>query len=310
MSDDAFHRKLVADLATATLREQRARRRWRTFFTFLFFAYLVAVTALFYRGDEGIGIGAMGGVGEPYAAVIQISGTIEAGGMNASSRINGLLKDAFADKNSKGVILEINSPGGSAVESHRIYNEIRRLREKHPDKPIVAVAGDFCTSGGYFIAAAADDIYADPASLIGSIGVIFSSFGFTGTMEKLGVERRVQTAGGNKNLLDPFSPEEAEGIAAIEDILDDIHAVFLKAVKDGRGERLAADVRIFDGTIFSGSDSLELGLIDGFDDIGGVARDVMGVEKMLYYRQQDWLDSILGKFGAFASGGVLARAPL
>lgn len=304
MPDDEFNRKLVTELATASLREQRARRHWRAFFTLLFFAYLATVTVLFYQGKQG---SSGGSINEPYAAIIQISGTIEAGGDNSSSLINGLLKDAFADEHSKGVILEINSPGGSAVESNRIYNEILRLREKHPDKPIIAVAGDFCTSGGYFIAAATDDIYADPASLIGSIGVIFSGFGFTGVMEKLGIERRVQTAGGNKNLLDPFSPQNSEGREVIGEILEDIHALFLQAVKDGRGERLAQDARIFDGSIFSGSESMELGLIDGFSDIGGVARDVIGVEKVLYYKKRDWYDSLLGRFGGLMSG-VLAHS--
>lgn len=286
MSDDP-HKHFVEELAAASLREKRAARRWGILFKSLLLLYIFTITwvslapmeSSFDNKEEG----------EGHAAIIRIAGLIADGEDTASSLVNAQLREAFENKNAKGIILEINSPGGSAVESHRIYQEIRRLREKFPDKKVYAVAGDFCASGGYFIAAAADEIFADPASLIGSIGVIFSSFGFVEAMEKLGVERRVQTAGNSKNILDPFSQETIDGRAAIEGILQDIHQVFIDAVRQGRGERLRDDPDIFNGSIYSGNRSLEMGLIDGFDDIGGVARDKIGVEEIIYYsRQGEW----------------------
>lgn len=310
MPDDP-NQKLVHDLATASLREQRARRRWSVFFRLLFFGYIIGVTVLYYAGPRSGGSVGLGGDAAHYAAAIQINGAITADGANSAAAVNSLLRSAFEDEYAKGIILEINSPGGSAVESNRIYNEIRRLREKHPGKKVIAVAGDFCASGGYFIAAAADEIYADPASIIGSIGVIFSGFGFVETLEKLGIERRVQTAGGSKNLLDPFQPQRAEDTAVITGILDDVHAVFKQAVRDGRGERLADDARIFSGTLFSGSDSIALGLADGFNDSGGVARDIIGVEDILYYGKQEWWDNVFNRFSELLApaGGVMAVAP-
>ena len=308
MSDlnDDFHRKLLGELASASFKEQRARRRWGVFFKLLFFSYLIAITILYYQNMQQRSIFYTGDTA--HAAIIKISGIINANNDNSAATINNLLREAFRNDNSKGIILEINSPGGSAVESHRIYNEIQRLRKKYPDKPLIAVAGDFCTSGGYFIAAAADSIYADPASVLGSIGVILSSFGFVDAMEKLGIERRVQTAGGSKSLLDPFLPQKEQDRATMKKILNDIHAVFKEAVKSGRGDRLSADERLFTGTLFSGSEGVEVGLIDGFNDIGGVARDIIGVDEVLYYnRQYDWLDTIIGKFGIlFADNHILA----
>lgn len=305
-SDTDFNRQLVKELSFAALKEQRARRRWSIFFRLILLLYLITVTVLYFQNKSesaahDFGAGA-------HAAVIPIIGTIEAGGSNSAHLINTQLRRAFASKNSKGIILEINSPGGSAVESHRIYQEIRRLREKHPDKSVIAVTGDYCASGGYFIAAAADLIYADPASIIGSIGVIFSGFGFTGALDKLGVERRVQTAGSNKNLLDPFLPEREGDKQIITAILEDVHLIFRQAVEKGRGERLAADARIFDGTLFSGADSMTLGLIDGFGDTGSVSRDILEVDKYLYYREDDWLEKILGRFNAVLAPGGGARA--
>ncbi|MCH9705424.1 MAG: S49 family peptidase [Proteobacteria bacterium] len=290
--DDIFNRELVQQLASSSLREQRARRRWSVFFKFLFFTYLITVTVFYYQADSSRDRHDDG----KHAAIIAINGTITAEGDNSSDNINSLLRNAFNNEHAEGIILAINSPGGSAVESNRIYNEIRRLRKKHPEKPLIAVAGDFCASGGYFIAAAADNIYADPASIIGSIGVIFSGFGFVGAMEKLGVERRVVTAGSNKNLLDPFLPQNADDEKIIDTLLQDVHALFKNAVIEGRGDRLTNDSRLFDGTLFSGQSSVELGLIDGFNDTGGVARDIIGVDNIIYYQQRDWVSHFIGKF--------------
>lgn len=289
--NDHSDREFIYKLAAESLAEQRARRRWGIFFKLLLVAYIVFVTALYYQ--QGV---KSGGRYDPHAAIISISGVIGANGPNSSETINSVLRSAFEEENSVGVILEINSPGGSAVEANRIYNEIRRLREKYPDKPIIAVAGDYCASGGYYIAAAADHIYADPGSIVGSIGVIYSSFGFVEAMEKFGIERRVLTAGSNKNLNDPFSPQLEEGQQVIDELLSDIHAVFIEAVKNGRGERLVQDSRVFNGAFFSGSDSVELGLVDGLGDIGSVTRDILEVEEVLYYQKSDWFDSVVGRF--------------
>jgi len=233
-------------------------------------------------------------------------------GNDASSDIiNDHLRRAFKSKAAAGIILDINSPGGSAVESHRIYKEIRRLRQQYPDKKVYAVIGDLCASGGYFIAAAADEIYGDEASMVGSIGVIFSSFGFVDAMDKLGVERRVQTAGDNKNLLDPFSPQTEAEAAVIDKILSNIHEVFIGAVKEGRGSRIHSRADIYSGAVFGGDDSVRLGLMDGFNDVGGVARDLIGVEDVVYYEDDDVFGKVLSAVPAYFGwhgGGVRAEA--
>lgn len=297
-SSETEERKFLQELAGASLKEQRARRRWGVFFKLLFFAYLLVVTLLAVGGlDEFDGRG--GGItpGGGHAALIDIQGPIFAGGDNSAENINAQLRRAFSNDSARGIILQINSPGGSAVESHRIYKEIRRLRNKYPDKKLYAVAGDFCASGGYFIAAAADKIYADEGSILGSIGVVFSSFGFVGTLEKLGVERRVITAGTNKNMLDPFSPERGEDVVALRRILLDVHKVFIDAVKAGRGAVLSDSPALFSGAVFGGAESLRLGLIDGFNDSGGVARDMLGVDEIVYYDPpKDVLGELLDSF--------------
>ncbi len=298
--NDNFEKKLIAQLATSALNEQRIKRRWGIFFKLFFIVYIVTITVISLNSaylDDAVEGG--DGDGDGFAAVININGTIEANGPNSSHSINHFLRQAFKNENAKGIILNINSPGGSAVESNRIYKEIMRLREKHPEKKIYAVTGDYCASGGYFIAAATHKIFVDEASLVGSIGVIFSSFGFVNTMEKLGVERRVITAGTNKNMLDPFSEENEEGKAVVRSLVKDIHGVFISAVKEGRGDRLSTTTpEIFEGAVYSGIDSIQLGLADDYNDMGGVARDIIGVDEVVFYQEKKWFDEIAKEFSA------------
>ena len=302
MTSEQSDRRLLEELATDALRERRARRRWGIFFRALFLAYLVVVTALaFYRAPPDAAP-----VGE-HTAVVDIAGVILADdGVDAES-VNRRLRRAFANDDAKGVVLRVNSPGGSPVESNRIYKEIRRLKEKH-GKKVIAVAGDRCASGGYFVASAADEIYVDEASLVGSIGVIYGGFGFAEAMKKLGVERRVVAAGDNKNMLDPFSPSRPEDAARLREILEDVHRVFIDAVKAGRGGRLVESGDVFSGGIYSGVESVRLGLADGVGDAHYVAREVIGAEKMLVYRDdRPWPEELLDRFTvsvARALGGV------
>ena len=299
-------RKLVERLAESSIREQRARRRWGVFFRILFFGYLCAVTAAFFLDAPKLDYG---DEDSPHAAVVEINGVIAAGGDNDSLRIGGILREVFKNEAAKGVILRINSPGGSPVEANRIYRELVRLRRMHPDKKVYAVAGDLCASGGYYIAAGADEIYVDENSLIGSIGVILSGFGFTEALGKLGVERRVHAAGENKNFLDPFLPPSPEDAEYIGGILNSVHENFMAAVREGRGGRLSARPEIFSGAVFSGGRGVELGLADGVGDSNYVAREIIGVEEVVYYNGgKDFLDSFIDRLGAKISAA--AQSPV
>ena len=306
-SEQQSDRRLLEELATEALRERRARRRWGIFFRALFFAYLIFVTALALRDAPEKEWTA------EHTAVVDISGVISSRLGASAESVNRTLRRAFEAEGAKGVILRVNSPGGSAVESNRIFREILRLK-KESGKKVVAVAGDTCASGGYFIAAAADEIYVDEASVVGSIGVVHGSFGFTGAMEKLGVERRVVAAGSDKNMLDPFSPARPEDAARIGEILDDIHGVFIGAVREGRGERLSAagEEDIFSGRIYGGAESVRLGLADGLGDAGYVAREIIGAEKLLIYEdERPWMEELLEQFSVSLAGAFagMLQAP-
>ena len=293
MENENKDRQLVERLAETSLREQRARRRWGVFFRILFFGYIFTLTALVYTSDTNDF-----SYDENHAAVVDIEGVIEAGGNVNAKDVNAALREAFANETAQGIILNINSPGGSPVEANRIYRELRRLRQKYPDKKVYAVVGDICASGGYYIAAGSDEIYVDENSIVGSIGVISANFGFVEAIEKLGVERRVQTAGKSKNLLDPFLPVNVNDEAVLGRILDNVHENFITAVRDGREERLSQHPDIFSGAIFSGGRSIELGLADGIGDLGYVARDVIGVENIVYYSSGiDVIDDLIKRLG-------------
>ncbi|MDX1605720.1 MAG: S49 family peptidase, partial [Candidatus Competibacterales bacterium] len=225
-------------------------------------------------------------------------GLIADGTGTSAQYVIGGLRAALENPATAGVILAINSPGGSPVQSGLIHDAVLRLREQHPDIPVVAVAADVCASGGYYVAVAAESIYADQASLVGSIGVVAGSFGFVEAMERLGIERRLYTAGDNKALLDPFSPEQPEQVDYFQGLLEQIHQQFIEAVQQGRGERLAADENLFSGLIWSGERGVELGLVDGLGSVRSVAEDVIGEAELVDYTQgQDWIDRLLVKLG-------------
>jgi protease IV len=293
MSDANWEREVIEKLATSALREQRSARRWGIFFKLLGFAYLTILLLLLLlpRLDD-VSSG-------KHTALVEIVGVIDSKGDASADRVTVALQSAFKDKNTQGVILRINSPGGSPVQAGIIYDEIKRLRGLYPNTPMYAVVEDLCASGGYYIAAAADKIYVDKASIVGSIGVIMDGWGFTGTMEKLGVERRALTAGENKAFLDPFSPEDEKQKKHALTMLNEIHQQFIEVVRKGRGKRLKESPDMFSGLMWTGAKSIELGLSDGFGSVDYVAREVLKAEDIVDYTQKDNLAERFAKrFGA------------
>jgi protease-4 len=300
-----WERETLQKLLTEALREQRARRRWGIFFKLLGFAYVAAI--LWWIFD-------IGGVGEPktrgpHTAVIAIEGAIgPSTRANADNTIEAL-RAAFKDKGTRGIVLRINSPGGSPVQAGLIYDEIRRLRAERKDVAVYAVIEELGASAAYYVAAAADKVYVNRASLVGSIGVLIDSFGFTGAMEKLGIERRLLTAGANKGLLDPFSPMSDAQRAHAQALLDDIHQQFIAAVRGGRGESLKNSNELFSGLIWTGAQSIKLGLADDFGSVRSVARDVIEAPELIdYTRRENILDRVARRVGA--EFGAALRASL
>lgn len=293
--EPGWEQAVLEKLAFAAVEEQKKTRRWGIFFKFLTFTYLaVAIGLLAYpRLEADIS------TEQGHAAVVDVLGMIAEGeAANADTIIEGL-RDAVKDKNTKGIILNINSPGGSAVQSAYVYDEIRRQKAEHPDMPIYAVVGDMCASGGYYVASAADKIYVSQASLIGSIGVIMNGFGFSNVLEKLGVERRLLTAGEHKALLDPFSPLNQQEAKHMQSLLDQVHQQFINAVKQGRGNRLKESPEMFSGLVWNGVEGVKLGLADDFGSVDSVARTVLGTEEKLNFTPREQLiDRLAGKFGA------------
>ncbi len=289
--------KLLEKTLLASVHEQRRSRRWGIFFKLLTFIYLFGALALFSPLISNQG----GGSSSPHTAVIEVRGMIADKEAASADNIVGSLRAAFKDTNTKGVILRINSPGGSPVQSGYVYDEIRRLRGENPNIKVYAVISDLGASGAYYIASAADQIYADKASLVGSIGVTAASFGFVDTMEKLGVERRVYTSGEHKAFLDPFQPQKDEETRFWKTVLDTTHKQFIDSVKKGRGDRLkdAEHPELFSGLIWSGEQALSLGLIDGLGSTSYVAREVIGQEEMVDFTvQESPLDRFTKKLGA------------
>lgn len=279
MRDSGWERGLIEQLSTASLKEQRRARRWGIFFKSLFFFYLFF---LLYMGVKEQGLSEASRTKE-HTAMVEVNGLIsDATKAKADTIIEGL-RDAFDDENTKGVVLRINSPGGSPVQSDYVYREIKRLRTLHKDIPLYAVIVDVGASGAYYIASAADNIYVNPASIVGSIGVLMNGFGFTGAMDKLGVERRLLTAGESKGMLDPFTPLQEDEVAHVKGLLNTIHQQFITAVKEGRGERLKDDPQLFSGKFWTGEQSIELGLADAIGDVDYVAREVIKVEDVVDY---------------------------
>ncbi|QSP93484.1 S49 family peptidase [Marinobacter salinisoli] len=296
--------KLIEKLVLSMQAEQRKSRRWGIFFKFLTFAYLFGLLLLFKLPVSDTIEGATG----QHTAVVQVDGPIAADELASADNIVGSLRTAFEAENSAAVVLRINSPGGSPVQSGYIYDEIRRLREEYPDKKVYAVISDIGASGAYYIASAADEIYANRASLVGSIGVVAGGFGFTDVMDKIGVERRLYTAGENKAFLDPFSPERQEEVSFWKDVLENTHQQFIDAVKTGRGERLAEDERLFSGLVWSGEQAVELGLVDGLGSTSWVARQLVGEEELVdYSHRKSPLQNLVDQLGVAFGEGFAAR---
>jgi protease-4 len=281
---------LLEKVAFATLQEQRAKRRWGIFFKLAGLAYLIALPALLMDWGDSEQL-----ADRRHTAVIHLRGTIEAQGEASAQNLNDALEAAFADKGTAGVILRVNSPGGSPVQAGIVHDEILRLRTAHPQIPIYAVVEDVCASGGYYVAVAADKIFVDKASIVGSIGVLMDAFGFTGTMEKLGIERRLLTAGENKGFLDPFSPQDLKQKEHAQVLLREIHQQFIEVVRRGRGDRLQETPELFSGLMWTGSQSVSLGLADGLGTVGSVARDVIKAEKLVEYTVKDNLAERLAR---------------
>ena len=297
----AWERETLEKLAFATLAEQRARRRWNIFFRFLFAALILLGLALAfdYTGAD------MEAVGK-HSALIEIDGTIEGGGGSGSAdSVIPALNRAFSDVAAVGVILRINSPGGSPVQAGIINDEIQRLRKAYPQKPLYVVVDEMCASGGYYIAVAADRIYVNKASIVGSIGVLMDGFGFTGLMDKLGVERRLLTAGENKGFLDPFSPVQPNQVEYARGMVNEIHQQFIDVVRQGRGKRLKETPDMFTGLFWSGARAVELGLADGFGTVNTVARNEFKTDDIVDYTKHEGLpERVLKKFGAAVGAGA------
>jgi len=305
MSDNGEHweRGLIEKLATAALKEQRRARLWGIFFKLLTFAYITVIILL------AIDWKSAGEVSGKHTALVEVSGIISPGTDASAERVTVALQAAFKDKNTQGVVVRINSPGGSPVQAQNIYEEMRRLRKLHPGIPLYAVVEDLCASGGYYVAAGADRIYVAKSSIVGSIGVRMDGFGVTGLMEKLGIERRLLTAGENKGFLDPFLPVDERQKQHAQTLLEDIHKQFIAVVREGRGKRLKETPDMFTGLIWTGQKSLELGLADAFGSLDYVAREVIKAENIVDYTQKENLaEKFARRFGAGAASAILELA--
>jgi protease-4 len=297
------YEKMVRDLAFSAVNEQRSKRRWRIFFVFLFFAYLTPPLYLLIEsyGPTGADDSVSSGNGK-HTALVSLDGVIAAGEQAGASNIVAGLEAAFKNADTAAVILEINSPGGSPVQSAYIYDEILRLREAHQSIPIYTVVSDIAASGGYFVASATDNIYVNQSSLVGSIGVRMDNFGFVELMKNIGVERRLLTAGENKGLLDPFLPENLAQKSHLQEMLNEVHQHFITAVKNGRGDRLSEQEGLFSGLIWTGEKAINLGLADAYGTTKSVARDIVKVEKVVDFTpKSEFFDRIAERIGAAAS---------
>ncbi|MBZ0333858.1 S49 family peptidase [Marinobacter sp. AL4B] len=296
--------KLIEKLVMSLQAEQKRSRRWGIFFKLLTFIYLFALIAMIRSPiSDGMGV-----VPDQHTALVELSGPISADELASADNLVGSLRAAFEAETSKAVVLRINSPGGSPVQSGYVYDEIKRLRQEYPEKKVYAVIADVGASGAYYIAAAADEIYANRASLVGSIGVVAGGFGFNTLMEKLGVERRLYTAGENKAFLDPFTPEREEDVEFWQSVLENTHNQFISAVKEGRGDRLVDNDKLFSGLVWSGEQALEFGLIDGLGSSSWVAREVVGAEELVdYSRGPSPFQQFIEQLGVSFGEGVAAH---
>jgi protease IV len=300
-----WERATLEKLAFAALNEQKATRRWKTFVRLAWLAFFVVMAWIVF-GPSGSTSNASSSM--THTAVIEIRGEIMPGSDASAEFVVAALKSAFEDEAAKGIVLLINSPGGSPVQAGMINDEIRRLKAIHK-KPIYAVVEETCASAAYYIAVAADTIYVDKASIVGSIGVLMDSFGFTGLMEKLGVERRLMTAGENKGFLDPFSPQTEPQKAHAQAMLNQIHKQFIDTVKAGRGKKLKETPDMFSGLFWSGQQAIDMGLADELGTLDSVARDVIKVEDLVdYTRRENVAERLAKRFGAAVGEGAFKAA--
>jgi protease-4 len=302
-STPGWERATLEKLVFATLKEQQAARRWKTFMRLIWLAVFGAVAWFIYSADS-----VSTSISTPHTAVIEIRGEIASGAEASAANVVSSLVSAFEDPGAQAIVLLIDSPGGSPVQAGIINDEITRLKALH-SKKVYAVVEETCASAAYYIAAAADDIYVDKASLVGSIGVLMDGFGFTGLMEKLGIERRLMTAGENKAMLDPFSPQDDAQRAYIQTMLGEIHTQFITVVKQGRGDRLKETPEIFSGLVWSGQQAVAMGLADGLGSLDFVAREIVKAEDFVDYTQREILGLRLAKrFGASVGEGMFVAA--
>ncbi|MDB5925041.1 MAG: family peptidase [Betaproteobacteria bacterium] len=299
---DNWERQALEKVALAAIQEQRRARHWSIFFKLLLFIYLFALLfiALGWTGKKDSTSSGK------HTAMVELRGVISPDSAASADNIVSGLQEAFKDKRTQGVILRINSPGGSPVQAGHINDEIRRLREKYPNIPVYAVVEDICASGGYYVAVAADHIYVDKGSIIGSIGVLMDGFGFTGLMDKLGVERRLLAAGKNKGFLDPFSPIREDQKQYAETMLNEIHQQFISVVRQGRGKRLKETPELFSGLLWVGTRSVELGLADGLGSVDYVARELIKAEEIVDFTPRENIaERVARRFGAAMAEAVV-----
>ena len=305
-----WERAVLEKVALKALDEQRRSRQWSALFKLLWFIFAFMILSAWLgwigRPDKD---SMTTGVGK-HTALVDLEGLIAPDTKASADKVIKGLNRAFKDSNTQGVVLRINSPGGSPVQAGYINDEIRRLRAKYPNTPLFAVVQDLCASGGYYVAVAADKIYVDKASLVGSIGVIIGSFGFTGAMEKLGVERRAYTSGDNKDFLDPFLPENPAHREQAQKMLAEIHQQFISVVRQGRGKRLKETPETFSGFVWTGEKSVELGLADGLGSLDYVAREVIKAEKIVDYSPKDNVFEQLSERLGARFGVALGRAAM
>ena len=304
-----WERQALEHLLLENLKETRKARRWKAVFRILtLITFIGVVLAVFDFHLPGRGMGM-----EKHTALVTLEGEISSSSMANALDINSSLTAAFENENSAGVVLRINSPGGSPVQAGMMNDEIHRLRKLYPSKPLYVVVEDICASGGYYVAVAGDQILVDKASLVGSIGVIMEGFGFTGLMDKLGVTRRMITAGSNKGMMDPFSKENPQQVEMIKKMIDEIHQQFIAVVKAGRGDRLKETPEMFSGRVWNGEQAIKIVLVDGYGTVETVARDIFKAPDILdYTMKENFAERVAKRFGAevgAAAGKALIKTP-
>jgi len=304
-----WERQALEHLLLENLKETRKARRWKAVFrilTLLVFVGVILAVFDFHLPGRGMGM-------EKHTALVTLEGEISSSSMANALDINSSLTAAFENENSAGIVLRINSPGGSPVQAGMMNDEIHRLRKLYPSKPFYVVVEDICASGGYYVAVASDQILVDKASLVGSIGVIMEGFGFTGLMDKLGVTRRMITAGSNKGMMDPFSKENPRQVEMIKTMIDEIHQQFIAVVKAGRGDRLKETPEMFTGRVWNGEQAIKIGLVDGYGTVETVARDIFKAPDILdYTMKENFAERVAKRFGAevgAAAGKALIKTP-